>query len=338
MPRRPTIADVARTAGVATSTVSRALAGSSLIRPDTIQKVLEAATEVGYTPNRNARALSTGDTGVLGLIVPDLANPFFPPMVRAAQHAAEEHDMSVYVADSDNDPARELKLVSRIREQADGIILASSRLSEAALASICGEGDCVLINRDLRGARRILLPAGPALAEAIASRLATTPNASLVYVGGPHRSWSEKERRRAVMTTAGRFSRPVETLHCEEGTYDEARRMGSDLRIRPDTIVFGYDDVIAHGLFDAFAERGLRVPDDLFLMGCDGVLPVETSPSIPTIELDPAGAGRRAVHMLLDPPPGRKAETIPGRLRPASPRPAGARRLTASQRSAPAQP
>lgn len=314
MASKTTIADVARASGVSPSTVSRALAGSRLISGETIAKVLAAAEEIGYIPNRNARALSTGDTGVLGLIVPDLANPFFPPMVRAAQHAAEEHDMSVYVADSDNEPRRELTLASRMREQAEGLILASPRLAEAALRRLNRQISCVLINRDIKEIPRILLPAGPTLFAAILKQLQAGGSTSILYVGGPHLSWSETERRAAVTRIAEQSNIPLTVVHCEQGTYSEARQTVANTTITAGSIVVGYDDVIAHGLFDEMTHRGLKVPGDVFLIGCDGVLPVQTSPGIPTVQLDPAQAGAQAVGMLLHPDPV-ECRTIPGTLR-----------------------
>src|SRR3978361_333410 len=98
---RVTIKDVARAAGVSPATVCRALSTPELVQAETGDRVRRFATELGYSPNRAARGLITGRTGNLGLIVPDLANPFFPSVVKGIQARAREADYAVFLADSD---------------------------------------------------------------------------------------------------------------------------------------------------------------------------------------------------------------------------------------------
>src|SRR5690625_416710 len=99
----PTIVDVAKRAGVATSTASRAFNHPRLLKEETVSRVRNAADEIGYHRNRNARALSTGRPAALGLIVPDLSNPFFPPLVHAAQVQAESKGYSLYILSSEHE-------------------------------------------------------------------------------------------------------------------------------------------------------------------------------------------------------------------------------------------
>src|SRR3954467_5337807 len=120
-----TIMDVARAAGVSASTVSRALSTADLVRADTRLRVQQAAAALGYHPNRAARGLITGRTGNLGLLVPDLANPFFPSVVKGMQARAHEADYTVFLADTDEDPAAEVGLVRKLSKQVDGIVLCS---------------------------------------------------------------------------------------------------------------------------------------------------------------------------------------------------------------------
>jgi LacI family transcriptional regulator len=167
MTRRPTIVDIANELGISHSTVSRAFTQPRRLRPETVERVRAAAAEMGYVPNRSAKALSTGKPGVIGLIVPDITNPFFPPLIRAAQRAAERQDIAVYVGESDNSQERELALIARLERQVEGFVIASSRLSDEALRGVTERTPSVLVNRDLEGVARILLTAGPALTEVI---------------------------------------------------------------------------------------------------------------------------------------------------------------------------
>jgi LacI family transcriptional regulator len=312
MTRRPTIVDIANELGISHSTVSRAFTQPRRLRPETVERVRAAAAEMGYVPNRSAKALSTGKPGVIGLIVPDITNPFFPPLIRAAQRAAERQDIAVYVGESDNSQERELALIARLERQVEGFVIASSRLSDEALRGVTERTPSVLVNRDLEGVARILLTAGPALTEVITDYAGRSPGA-VRYVGGPHRSWSETERRTAITAACTATGCELTTAFCQLGTYEEARAIGEGILVEPGDLIIGFDDVLAHGLFDALADRGLRVPGDVTIIGCDGALPIQTSPQLPTNKLATATAGRRAVEILLeesDDPVVRKEEGV----------------------------
>src|SRR6478609_3627702 len=106
-----TIRDVAQAAEVHVSTVSRAFSAPHLVKRETRERVLAIAAELGYQPNETARALTTGRTRNLGLIVSDIANPFFPPLIKAAQAHARVRGYQVFVADTDEDAAVEEELI-----------------------------------------------------------------------------------------------------------------------------------------------------------------------------------------------------------------------------------
>src|SRR6185369_11335169 len=112
---------------------------------------LATAEHLGYRPNRAARALITGRTTNLGLIVADIANPYFPPMIKAAQSQARLHDHHIFVADTDEDPAVEEELVRTLAAQVDGILLCSPRMASAALEMLAREVPIVVVNRVVEG-------------------------------------------------------------------------------------------------------------------------------------------------------------------------------------------
>ena len=147
--RSPTIAEVAQAANVARSTVSRAFARPERLSEKTVEHVRAVAERLGFTPNPLARALSTGQSKIIGLIVPDIANPFFPPLIRAAQRRAEEGGFDVFLGDFDEDSEREDKLVRRFSQQVAGLVLVSSRLTDAQIAEHSRRKPLVLINKDL---------------------------------------------------------------------------------------------------------------------------------------------------------------------------------------------
>lgn len=298
MPGRSTIHEVAHDLGVSASTVSRSFNAPHLLRPSTVARVVARAEQMGYVPNRHAQALVTGRTGLIGLVVPDITNPFFPPLVRAAQRAAEERGLSVMLAETNSEPDRERAHLASLGPHCEGLILASSRMTPEELRRVASGSRIVLINNDTPGVARVLLSSADALEQGVRA-LVDAGVRRCCYVGGPHRAWSEHERRSTLERLAGDLGIEVHYLREESGTYDGARAMatqaGADLEV--DALI-AYDDVVACGLLDGLSDRGIDVPGQVRLLGCDDALPVQTRPRLSTIRLRTAEGAAAAVQLL----------------------------------------
>ena len=266
--KAPTIVEIAHDLGVAPSTVSRAFTAPRLLRPETVERIRAAAAERGYVPNVHARALSTGVPRTIGLIVPDIANPFFPPMIRAAQRTAEETGHTVLIADTDGDEDREQRITARLALQSESLIVASSRLPSAQLIELTARRRVLFINRDEPETARILVSSRDALAQCTA-RLLELGHRRFVYVGGPHGSWSDRERRGAVEESLAGTGAALETLRIPSGTYADTLAAGDRILAGSPTAVVAFDDVIAHAVIDLLQHRGLAVPDRVSVVGCD---------------------------------------------------------------------
>jgi len=314
---RATLVEVARRVGVSPSTVSRAFNEPHLLRSETVASVKAAALDLGYVPNRHARALITGRSAVLGLVVPDLCNPFFPPLVRAAQREAERHGLTIVVAETDGDPAHERRQIAGLALQCDGVIVASSRLPGSDLIELAKGARVVLINADVPGLARVLISSELALAEAI-RQLAEAGDRTFCYVGGPSRAWSESERRSTVVRVAGELGLAVTYLRAERGTYAEASDLMPEVLASTATAVVAFDDILAHAVLNGLAEAGRAVPSDVRLIGCDDALPIDTRPQLSTIQLRQVDAGTEAVRLLVS-ATGRPSDcrvVLPGRFQP----------------------
>ncbi|WIY81698.1 LacI family DNA-binding transcriptional regulator [Propionimicrobium sp. PCR01-08-3] len=298
MQQRATIIEVAHRAGVAPSTVSRAFNKPRMLRPETVRRIMAIAAELGYEPNVNARALSTGKSGMFGLVVPDITNPFFAPLIRAAQRAAENEDLDILVVESDSDPERELRLVRRLMPRVAGFLLASSRLSERKAREITELARVVFINRDIAGTARVLTESSESLKHGVAV-LADGGARHIAYVGGPRKSWSETERSSTVIEAAREFDIAITHLRVEAGIYRDARALTPEIvRIGADAVV-AFDDILAHGVLDGLRHHGIDVPAHVQLLGCDDALPIETHPSISTIRLRSEEAAVIAIRLLI---------------------------------------
>lgn len=298
MARFATIMDVAQKAGVSASTVSRAYNHPRMLRPETVQRIQDIARELGYTPNRHAKALSTGRTGSIGIVVPDITNPFFPPIIRQAQRVAEELSYSLLVAESDNKPAREARQIEQLIPQVEGLVLASPRQPAEAILEITVRTRCVLLNRDVPGTARVLLSSQAALSQALGD-LSRAGVERVCYVGGPHRSWSNTERREAVETLGAVHGMAVTLLATANGTYAEARDLAADVIEAGTEAVIAFDDVVAHGILDGLLEARLAIPGDIRVLGCDDALPIQTHPRLSTIDMHGRAGVDRAVRILL---------------------------------------
>src|SRR5699024_7487216 len=131
--RQATIYSIAEELGVSASTVSRAFSRPDLVKASVREQVLVTAEELGYVPNRAARGLATGRTGVFGLLVPDITNPFFPPLVRAVQLAADQRDTEILLIDTGGSVTAEEDFIRRIRPQMHGMIIPAPRLPRSQL-------------------------------------------------------------------------------------------------------------------------------------------------------------------------------------------------------------
>jgi DNA-binding LacI/PurR family transcriptional regulator len=294
-----TIRDVARAAGVSAATVCRALTTPDRVRDTTRARVLQAAGELGYSPNRAARGLITGRTGNLGIILPDLANPFFPSVVKGVQARAREADYAVFLADTDEDPTVEAGLVRALSKQVDGIVLCSPRMAEEDLRSVAGETPVVLLNRRVGRIPSVAVDNQGGMRQAVA-HLTALGHRRVAYVGGPRSSWSNRERLRALRTVAASAGIELAEIGNVVPHFDGGVAAADLVLAARVTAVVAYNDLIALGLLSRFRARDVQVPTELSVIGVDDIaLAAMVNPSLTTVALPKEQTGRAGVDLLL---------------------------------------
>jgi len=302
-----TIRDVARASGVHVSTVSRAFSAPHLVNAETRTRVLAVAEGLGYRPNRAARALTTGRTHNIGLIVADIANPFFPPLIKAAQAQARVHDYHVYVADTDEDPRTEEELIRTLRRQVDGVLLCSPRLSNRAIERLREDVPFVVVNRRIRGMPAGLMDVGAGARRAL-EHLAGLGHRRIALVLGPRGSWTGRRMRAAAAA-----AREVEVVVVGPNAPTEQGGLAAAERVLASgaTAVLAYNDLVALGLIEGLYERGVRVPEDISVVGVDDIGAARLNrPKLTTIAMPTAAAGRIAVDLLVQSAAERAAPTV----------------------------
>jgi DNA-binding LacI/PurR family transcriptional regulator len=294
-----TIQDVAREAGVSVSTVSRAFTVPEMVRDETRHYVLETAERLGYRPNRAARGLITGKTGNLGVIVPDLSNPFFPIVLKGVQSRAREADYAVFLADCDENATEEIALVQAMAKQVDGVILCSSRMSASQLERIVDMTSLVFINRQVRDQPAVLMDPATGMRQAI-DHLAALGHRRVAYLSGPRASWSNRERRRGLRRAARHGMEIVElgpfAPRFEGGPH------AADLAIAEGvTATIAYNDLMALGVMSRLADRGVAVPERMSVVGFDDIpMAGMATPPLTTVAMQNERAGRAAVDLLVN--------------------------------------
>jgi len=294
-----TIRDVARRARVSVTTVSRALTQPQLLRPTTRERVLKASRELAYHPNRAARSLITGKTGNIGIVVPDLSNPFYPAVVRGAQLRAHQAGYAVFLADSDESAAAEENLVNAMAKQVDGVIVCAPFARDAALRRLCESTSLVLVNRRCGAIPAVLMDIASGMREVV-FHLRRLGHRRVAYLGGPRGAWSNRERLRGLHDAARKQALGLIELGPFEPKF-EAGIEGANLALDAGaTAIVAYNDLMALGVLSRCAARGVSVPTDVSVVGFDDVLFASMSaPPLTTVSMPMEAAGSAAVEMLL---------------------------------------
>jgi LacI family transcriptional regulator len=295
----PTISQVAKAAGVSRSSVSRAFSNPGMLGDTTVRNILAAAERIGYVPNHTARALSTGRYANVALIVPDISNPFFPPMIQAAQAEADRADLCVFLGTSNEDPEREDKLLARFSGQVEGVVLVSSRLSEVRIRHHAGRRPLVLVNRDVKGIPRVLIDSGPGVVQGV-GHLHALGHARIAYVSGPRQSWSNRQRRAAVAREGRRLGLEVSVVALPTPSFTSGKDAASRILATGASATIAFDDLTAQGIIAGLQERGISVPQQHSVIGCDDTLYSASFPPLTTVSSRSAEAGRMALSILLE--------------------------------------
>jgi LacI family transcriptional regulator, galactose operon repressor len=319
--RRPSLKDVAKAAGVHAGTASRALneRTASMVSPQTMERVREAADALGYRVNRVARGLKTSRSYTIGMLVPDITNPFFPPMVRGAGDGLAQAGYTLVLADTDNDPGKERQHQAVMLErQVDGLLLATARRRDDVIEELITTAvPFVLVNRTIdRGGVAAVIPddqAGMALA---VDHLYALGHRDIGHIAGPSKT-STGARRAAGFEAAVRSLgvEPGLTVEAPSFTLEGGRAVAEGVLTgpaRPRAIVAA-NDLIALGAIDVAAELGLSCPDDFSLVGFNDMPFVDRlRPPLTTIRVDEYELGLRASRMLLSliEDPAARRETI----------------------------
>jgi DNA-binding LacI/PurR family transcriptional regulator len=296
----PTIYDVARAAGVATSTVSRVFGKPGRIAAATRDRVLDAARELGYQPNPHARALTSNRTQTIAMVVSDITNPHFFELIRGAEMRAKAAAYTLVLVNAEESTRMELEQVRRLMRSVDGFLLAASRQPDEKLVELAAAHPVVLINRQVDDIASVVLEPWEGCRQIVA-HLASLGHTSLVYLAGPTNSWMAASRWAGLRDAAAELGMNAlgtgpytPTVESGGAAADAAIRTGA-------TAIVAHNDLLAIGVLRRLANRSVRVPDDVSVVGFDDIFAADLcTPSLTTLGGTHANVGRGAVEILLE--------------------------------------
>jgi LacI family transcriptional regulator len=308
---RPTIADVAQRAGVSKSTVSRVLNGSTTyIRDATRQRVMEAVKALGYRPSTVARSLVSKRTQSVALLISDVANPFYPEVIHGVEDVALAHDYDVFLCNTSYDLDRGMAFVRSLADKRiDGAMLMSSSMSDELVLELArNQIPTVVLDWHLGKIEGIVSTVAVDFETGIraaADHLVDLGHQRFAHVSGPLHLRTARVRRDTFLAGLAAHGIHTETVPVVEGHF---RIDGGGLalaklldRASPPTAIFSGNDLMALGILWAARERGVRIPEDLSLIGLDDIqLAAEVSPSLASVALPRHQIGSLTMSLLLD--------------------------------------
>jgi LacI family transcriptional regulator len=304
--RRPAMKDVAARAGVSLTTVSHVLSDRRPVAADTRRRVLEAIEELGFQPNKAAQSLMTRRTQAIGLIVPDITNPFYPSLARGMLAELESHHYAVIIGNTDGRPDAERSMVEQMLARGiDGIAFAGYREHDTTLRPVIDAGvpavafgptsplpGVDVVGFDDFGAGRLAT-----------SYLQEQGRKSIVFVAGPESERLRPGRLAGYLDAIGNGMQGSPwVVHAElsrdggAAAFRELLTAGGE----PDGVVTN-NDIVALGVLDAAREKGVPVPESLAVVGFDDIeIAALVSPPLTTVRVPAVEEGRAAARLLMD--------------------------------------
>jgi DNA-binding LacI/PurR family transcriptional regulator len=300
------IKEVARLAKVSTATVSRTINGSDKVTPETAARVRKAIEEIGFYPNTNARALGSGRSSLYGLIISDITNPFFPELVKSFEDVAVQYGQEVLIANTNYDPGRmELCVRRMLQRKVDGVAIMTSEMDEHLIGEFSSRRiPLVFLDTGLpqKGISNILVDYAAGVNTAV-EHLAEFRHTRIAFITGPMRLASAQLRKQAFTRSLKQRNIKlnaqlvVEGNHRMDGGHDAmVKLLEGDHR---PTAVLCSNDLTAIGAMGAIFEHGLRVPEDISVIGFDDIaMSAFTHPPLTTIRLSRPEIARIAFRAL----------------------------------------
>lgn len=300
--------DIAKLAKVSPTTVSHVINETRFVMPETKERVFKAMNKLKYQPNLLARSLATGKTHTIGLVISDIRNPFYPELVQGVEELAVKNDYNVFLCNTDYDIEKGVKSIGAlIKRKIDGIVVASSQVDSSVLKQLTEtDVNFVLVDWCKRNIKvdSLYFDYKVGIAEAV-SHLISLGHRNIYFISGPEKLKTAEIRMRNFIDTLESHKdnnlsyKILEGDHKIDGGYEAAKKILKEKD--PPTAVVCSNDLTAIGAMKAFQKAGVKIPEDISIVGLDNIALTEiVSPALTTIELERYKIGRTAMELLLN--------------------------------------
>lgn len=322
MSQAVTIADVAKLAGVHAATVSRALSpgAKAQVSPETVRRVQKAAKKLGYVPNAMARSLRTSLSMTVGVTIPDLTNPIFPPMIRGIENFLAPRGYTALLANTDGRPALEKAAINSLLERrVDGLIIATGLEDHALLPKLFDQGvRAVLANR---GAGTVPYPlvtgddrSGILMTVELLKKLG---HRRVVHIAGPNNFSTSRTRREAIIEACADAGLVCQVVYASALTAEDGEKAMDDLLSQRQnfTAVQTSNDLLALGVLRSMRRHRLNCPQDVSVIGFNDMpFAEEFSPGLTTIRVPLEDIGTESARLLFERVQSGKIDSVLVRL------------------------
>jgi DNA-binding LacI/PurR family transcriptional regulator len=301
------ISEIARRANVSTATVSRTINQSGPVKPATARKIWRVVTELNYYPNSHARALVSGRSRMLGLIVSDITNPFFSELIRSFESLAAQQQYDLLITSTDYETNRMTATLRRMLERkVDGVALMTSEMDLGLIRELSRRGvPIVFMDVGQMGPRmsHVSIDYGNGITQAV-EHVLQLGHKHVAFISGPLDLHSARTRRQAFVDAMRRHGLVPDRKLIREGTHTAEggqREMAALLRLsRRPTAVVASNDWTAIGALHAIYAAGLHVPGDVSVVGFDDIPLVSyTAPALTTVRMSAADVGATGFEALF---------------------------------------
>ncbi|MFT4165926.1 MAG: LacI family DNA-binding transcriptional regulator [Microlunatus sp.] len=297
--KQVTIYDVAAAAGVAPSTVSRALSKPGRVSFRTAEHVRQVAAELGYRTESRQRSTFGEPSRLLAMVVADITNPVFYGMIRGAERTARHEGYELLLVETQESREVEQSLLERLGSVADGIILTSSRLSDTQILAVTKKVPLVVLNRLVHQVPSVVTDNRQATTRA-AGHLAGLGHRRITYLAGPEASWVDGARWRGLVEAGRQLDLGLRRTGPHLPTPAGGREAAAVWLDHPTSSVVAYNDLIAIGFIQALHEAGVDVPGQVSVVGFDNIRDSElVTPQLTTVAAPLVSLGSAAVRHLL---------------------------------------
>lgn len=307
MPIRPrrtkspvTLTDIADACGVALSTVSRALSDPNRVSSQMHRRVMDKAAELGYFANGSVPGSGAMDRGLLILMVQNMTNPYVFELVRGSQSQAQTAHFLLSIVNCAESVQLEADSLRELVSTADGIVLAAPRCADGIIQEAAAQLPVVVVNREVPGVASVIVDTAGGMSAAV-DHLASLGHASVAYVGGPATSWSDVHRHRALQAATRARGMVCTHVGSFPPTVEAGAAAADAVMLSNATAVVFFNDVLAIGGLQRFAEKGVPVPDDISVIGCDDILAASwCTPPLTTLASGGEKVGGLATDLLIN--------------------------------------